>query len=169
MSIVLRAIGVLATVLLLGGLALGLVPQTHDFPPSVYDGEGDGGGGGEVSCGSPFLPANSADAADDVGQAEAWDGGGSAEFDEVDRAEACETVLGDGRVAGISSAALGLVGLAYLLWLRRSEKRYEAAAAREAYWRAQGYAPAAEIPGPPPGWRRVGNAPAEPQVDAPVR
>jgi hypothetical protein len=154
MQILSRAIGILSAALVALGLVLGLVPQTHHFPDDVYSRDD------QVACGSPFLPANSAAAAGDAGE----DG----PSDERRRAEACETVLGDDRAGGISYLALGLLGFAYLGWLRWSGERH-GTAEREARWRALGYVPESELDGPPPGWRRATDPGVGPRVGTPVR
>jgi hypothetical protein len=169
-------IGVLATVLLAGGLVLGVVPQalTEAFD---YD-------RGAVPCGSALIPAGV-----DLSALGSW----GESLTQVVVLPGCEPVLRDERIEALTAIGLGALGLVGAAALGRSRKRREAAAHRDAWYRdawyreaayrqvaqdeahrqaarqeaalreaahreqqwRQGYAPAPGVIAPPPGWHAV--------------
>lgn len=136
--------GVIGLILLVAGLALGLWPRHIDTVEFT-----------DVSCGTPFFPANSPS-----GQLrDPW--GDVLGYNPADSGRAilgtlCWDPVDEESYAGMTFVALGGLVLAGAWWASRSGSGR--ATGREAYWRRQGWAPPEELDGPPPGWQRRSSA-----------
>jgi hypothetical protein len=87
----------------------------------------------------------------------------------------CWIYIDDHAYVGVLLVAVGVLTLACVWWSARERRQptggliadapSSAAVCREAYWRQQGWVPADELEGPPPGWKLVEPTRTEPSAD----